>query len=150
MKIPEDFRELLRFLNYQNVDYLIVGGYALAFHGAPRFTGDLDLFIATSETNAKQLLRALDKFGMGSLGLKTEDFMFPDTVVQLGYPPLRVDILTEITGVKWDRAWQNRVCAEIDELKLNFLGLEDLIDNKKAVGRNIDLGDIDRLLEQRD
>ena len=150
MKIPEDFKELLRFLNSQNVEFLIVGGYALAFHGVPRFTGDLDLFVATSTANAKQLILALEKFGMGSLGLKSEDFMSPDTVVQLGYPPLRIDILTEISGVKWDQAWRNRVSIDLDGIRLNFLSREDLIENKKAVGRHVDLGDLDRLLEQQD
>ncbi len=148
MKIPEDFKELLRFLNYQNVEYLIVGGYALAYHGVPRFTGDLDLLVATSKINAEGILKALDTFGMGSLGLKQEDFMLPDKVIQLGYPPLRIDFLTEITGVSWNQAWQNRVSEKIDGILLNFLSRNDLIENKKAVGRPVDLGDLDRLLKQ--
>ena len=112
----------------------------------PRFTGDLDLFVAISQQNADEILNALDDFGMGTLGLKQEDFMEPDNVIQIGYPPLRVDILTGISGISWINAWQNRVSAMIEGTHVSFLSRDDLIKNKEAVGRPVDLGDLDRLL----
>jgi len=89
MEVQPDFRDVLKLFNEHEVDYLIVGGYALAFHGAPRYTGDIDIFIRPDQDNAQRVMKALDAFGFGSVGLKTEDFQYPDKVVQLGVPPVR-------------------------------------------------------------
>ncbi len=104
MEVQPDFRELLALLNKYKVEYLIVGGYALAFHGAPRFTGDIDIFVRPEPQNAARILNALHEFGFGSLGLTEEDFSTPHNVVQLGTPPVRVDLVTSLTGVSWEDA----------------------------------------------
>src|SRR4030042_3529792 len=108
MEIQKDFKELLELLNSHKVEYLVVGGYALAFHGAPRFTGDIDLFVKADARNAKRILSALDKFGFGSLNLSEADFTSPDNVIQLGVPPVRVDLITSLTGIPWDKARAGR------------------------------------------
>jgi hypothetical protein len=113
MDLPKDFSELLESFNATGVEYLLVGGYALAHHGAPRYTGDLDLFVHATPENARRILEALEAFGFGSLGLTVEDFSAPDRVVQLGRPPVRVDILTSINGVTWDEAKQG---VDLDSL----------------------------------
>ncbi len=104
MEVQPDFKELLGLFNAHHVDYLIVGGYALAFHGAPRFTGDLDLFVKPDPQNAQRILEALNDFGFGLLGLTREDFIQPERVVQLGVPPVRLDLITSLTGVTWPEA----------------------------------------------
>ena len=105
METQPDFRELLALFNARHVEYLIVGGYALAFHGAPRFTGDLDIFVKPDAVNAQRILHALEAFGFASVGLTRSDFERLDQVVQLGVPPVRIDLITSITGVSWDEAW---------------------------------------------
>ena len=145
MEIPEDFKELLRSLNSNKVDYLIVGGYALGHHGVPRYTGDLDLFVAANRHNAVALLRSFDEFGFGSLDLKSNDFTEPGNIIQIGYPPIRVDFLTQITGVEWEEAWKSRVETKLGGVPVQVISREHLIQNKKATGRPVDLGDVDRL-----
>jgi hypothetical protein len=101
MEVQKDFKELLELFNALKVQYLIVGGYTLAYHGAPRYTGDIDIFVKPDSENACQILKALDEFGFGSVGLKEEDLKNPNKVVQLGYPPVRIDIITSISGISW-------------------------------------------------
>ena len=105
MEVQPDFKDLLELFNAHKVEYLIVGGYALAFHGAPRYTGDIDILVWPKTANAKRILNALDKFGFGSVGLTKDDFQNPDKVVQLGVPPVRIDIMTSITGVSLEDAF---------------------------------------------
>lgn len=109
MEIQNDFKDLLALFNAHKVDYLVVGGYALAFHGSPRYTGDLDLLIRSTAANAERILTALTALGFGSLNLESEDFEKPDTVIQLGVPPVRVDLLTSLTGVTWKDAFESRI-----------------------------------------
>ncbi len=109
MEIQEDFKELLELFNAHKVEYLIVGGYALAFHGAPRFTGDIDLLVKADSANAKRILEALEEFGFGSLELSEADFISPHNVIQLGVPPVRVDIMTSLTAVGWEKAEADKV-----------------------------------------
>ena len=109
MDVQPDFKDLLELFNARGVNCIIVGGYALAFHGAPRTTGDIDLFVGTAPDNAKRVLEALDEFGFGSVGLTRRDFETPDQVIQLGVPPVRVDIVTSLTGVSWDEAYDGGV-----------------------------------------
>jgi hypothetical protein len=144
-KIPQDFKELIELLNSHKVEYLIVGSYALAFHGAPRFTGDIDLFVKPEGDNAKHILAAIDEFGFGSLKFSESDFTSPDNVVQLGVPPVRVDIMTSLTGVSWEKAEAGKVRGSYGETIVSFISKKDLIANKKALGRNKDLADIEAL-----
>ena len=145
MEIPEDFSELLKSLNSNRVEYLIVGGYALGYHGAPRYTGDLDLFVGTDFENATALIQSIDDFGFGSLGLEKKDFTEPGNVIQIGHPPIRVDFLTQISGVDWTEAWENRIATTLAGIPVHVISKEHLMRNKKAIGRPVDLGDVDRL-----
>ena len=145
MEIQPDFKELLVLLNAHGVDYLIVGGYALAYHGAPRFTGDLDVFISTTPVNAGKVYSALNDFGFGSVGLTPEDFSRADHVIQLGVPPVRIDFVTTIDGVDWTVAWAGRNHGEYGGVPVYFLGKSEFIKNKKAVGRLKDLADVEAL-----
>ena len=147
MEIQKDFKELLELLNAHEVEYLVVGGYALAFHGAPRFTGDIDLFVKPDAQNAKRVLSALDEFGFGSLNLSQADFTSPDNVIQLGVPPVRVDIMTSLTGIPWDKARAGRTPGSYSGITVHFIGREDLIANKHALGRKKDLADLEALGE---
>lgn len=148
MKVQSDFRELLGLFNGHNVEYLIVGGYALAFHGAPRYTGDLDIFIKPDVENAHRILLALAGFGFDSLGLVTEDFTHPDNVVQLGVPPVRVDLISSLTGVTWLEAFAGKVEGAYGDINAPFIGREQFIANKRAIGRKKDMADIEALGEE--
>ncbi len=145
MEIPKDFKELLELLNAKKVEYLIVGGYALAFHGAPRFTGDIDLLVKPDLQNAKRILSALEDFGFGSLKLSEVDFTSPDNVIQLGNPPVRVDIMTSITAIDWEKAQTSKVQGNYGNTTAYFISKEDFITNKRALGRKKDLADIEAL-----
>jgi len=150
MELQRDFSELLTLFNAHGVDYMVVGGYALAFHGAPRFTGDLDLFVKPDENNARKVVQALDEFGFGSIGLTAADFLTTEKVVQLGVPPVRVDIVTSITGVAWDDAAHNRVEGRYGDVTVSYIGKNDFIANKKSLGRHKDIADIEALGEKTD
>jgi len=128
-----------------NAEYLIVGGYAVGVHGHPRYTGDLDVWLNATPLNADRILRSLSEFGFSSFKLTQEDFTKPGNVIQLGYPPLRIDLLTEIDGVRFEECFTNRKEVKIDGLTVNFIGYEDLLKNKKESGRPRDIDDIDHL-----
>jgi hypothetical protein len=145
MEIQKDFKELLELFNAHKVKYLIVGGYALAFHGAPRFTGDIDLLVKPDSENAKRILAALAEFGFGSLNLSHKDFTSQGNVVQLGVPPVRIDIMTSLTGVSWQEAQTNKVISNYGDTPVFFIGKECFIANKKALGRKKDLADLEAL-----
>lgn len=146
MQLDRDFKEFVALLNAHNVRYLIVGGYAVAAHGLPRYTGDFDTWIWLSKENAQRVLGVLDEFGFGGLAITEEDFSREDSVVQLGYPPHRIDLLTSISGVNFEDAWLRRLDVEIEGEVVGFIGREDLIANKRAVGRPQDLADVARLI----
>jgi hypothetical protein len=148
MEVQKDFRELLELFNKNNVEYMIVGGYALAFHGAPRYTGDLDIFIRPHSINAQRILRALEAFGFESVGLTAADFERPDNVIQLGVPPVRVDIVTSLTGISWESAFENRVQGRYGDVQVQYIGREQFIRNKRSIGRQKDLADIEALGEE--
>jgi hypothetical protein len=143
--LSKDFKEFVALLNAHQVDYLVVGGYAMALHGRPRHTGDLDIWIRRSPEQSDRLMAALDEFGFGNLGLKAADFLETGQVVQLGYPPFRIDLLTDIDGVDFEVAWTNRETVSHDGLTLNFIGLNDLKANKRASGRARDIDDLEQL-----
>lgn len=142
MQLSPDFRELLECFDRHDVRYLVVGGWALAAHGVPRLTKDLDLWVWPDVGNADAVLRALDDFGFADLGLVQGDFVEPDVVVQLGYPPNRVDLLTTPSGVDFDECWTDRMDVMLDGLSVPFIGLEGLKANKRASGRAQDLVDV--------
>ena len=148
--VSKDFEELLAFLSSRKVRALIVGGYAFSFHARPRYTKDIDIWIEPTPDNAQRLLQALDDFGFGSLGLKVEDLSEPGQIVQLGFPPNRVDLLTSIKGLSFNEAWQSRVEDSYGEARVSYLGMDDLIRNKKAVGRLQDQADVEILESFRD
>jgi len=145
-KLQADLREFIRLLNSHGVEYLVVGGHAVAFHGHPRFTGDIDFFVRTTPPNAQRLLAVLNEFGFGSVGITERDFTEPGRVVQLGRPPNQIDILTSISGVDFDSAWQSRIESVMDEQPAMIIGQKELLRNKKAAGRQKDLADVGKLL----
>jgi len=148
MEIQKDFKELLELFNAHKVEYLVVGGYALAFHGAPRFTGDIDLLVKPDSENAKRILTALAEFGFGSLDLSEADFTAPQNVIQLGMPPVRIDIMTSVTGVSWEKAMAGKVQGSYGDTTVHFISRDDLIANKQALGRKKDLADLEALEEE--
>jgi len=143
--LSKDFKEFIELLNGHNVRYLVVGGYAVAFHGYPRYTKDLDVWIELSPENADKVIKALEAFGFGSLGLKPKDFLESNQIIQLGYPPNRIDILTSLTELKFEDCYTARVEVDIQGLKINFIDLENLKHNKRATGRPQDLADAENL-----
>lgn len=142
-----DYRERLALFNAHEVAYVIVGAYALSFHGAPRFTGDIDIYVRPTPDNARRVLAALSDFGFASLGLTPDDFQRPDQVVQLGVPPVRIDLITSLTGVTWDEADAGKVRATGGDLPVFFLGRDQYVANKRATGRKKDLADLESLDE---
>ncbi len=145
MKLGSEFQELLRLFEECGVKYLVVGAHALAFYGFPRNTKDLDIFHEPSPENADRILKALDLFGFGSLGMSRSDFSEPGLVIQLGYPPNRVDLISQISGVEFGEAWENRQHMTLDGVAVPFISLEDFVRNKRASGRLSDLADLERL-----
>lgn len=145
MVLNQDFKEFIQSLNENKVKYLVIGGYAVAFHGHPRYTKDLDVWVELSQQNASNLVNALDAFGFGSLGLKAADFLEPDQVIQLGYPPNRIDILMTPKGVDFATCYEQRVLVDIDGTTCSFIALENLLKNKRATGRHQDLADVENL-----
>jgi len=145
MEIQSDFKELLELFNAEGVEYLIVGAYALVFHGAPRSTGDMDLWVRPDPQNARRVLAALHRFGFGSLNLKADDFTDVNGVIQLGFPPVRIDIIMSITEVSWEEAFADRQVGEYGGVPTFFIGREALIRNKQAIGRLKDLADVEAL-----
>ena len=149
MIFEQDFIDFIELLNLHHVEYMIVGAHALAYHGRPRHTGDLDIWIKPSLENATKMITVLNDFGFGSLGLTEQDFLKDNYVTQLGYPPLRIDILNAISGVEFDEAYSNKINGEVDDLRVNFINVGEFIKNKEATGRKKDLGDIASLKKRQ-
>jgi hypothetical protein len=141
----KDFREFVALLIKHKVEYLIVGGYAVGIHGYPRYTGDLDIWLNTTEENAARVLKAVNEFGFSSFNLTIEDLMKEGNVIQLGYPPLRIDLLNQIDGVAFIECYANKKVIEIDKLEINFISYADLLKNKRASNRPQDAADLDNL-----
>jgi len=140
-----DFREFVELLHQHKVRYLITGGYAVGVYGHPRFTGDLDIWIASTLENGEKLVNVCNDFGLASFGLTAQDFTKPEQIIQIGYPPFRIDLITSIDGVEFEDAYPNRNVIEVDGMQVSFIGLEDLKANKKATGRGRDLEDLKAL-----
>jgi len=145
MILNKDFRELLHLLNDHGVEYLVVGGYAAILYGHVRATGDIDLWVKSTIENGKATLAALHDFGFGSLSIDEHDFTRNDSIIQLGYPPYRVDFLTTIDGVSFETCYENRHVVYYEDLPIPFINLEDLKTNKRASGRLKDLADLEAL-----
>lgn len=146
-----DFRDMVLALADEQTEFLLVGAYAVSFHGHARTTGDMDVWVRPTAANASRVRRALVRFGapLAALGIHEGDFARDDMVVQLGVPPRRIDLLTSISGVRWDDAWPNRVEVAWQGRRVAFLGLDDLLHNKRTSGRPKDLVDVDELERRR-
>lgn len=141
----QDFKEFIELLIKNKAEYLIVGGYAVGVHGHPRYTGDLDIWLNPSQQNAELILKSVNEFGFSSFNLTVSDFTKPGNVIQLGYPPLRIDLLTAIDGVTFEECFQNMRQVTIGNLTVNFIGYNDLLRNKRESGRPKDIDDIENL-----
>ncbi len=149
IRLAEDFRDLLRVFVAREVRFLVVGAYALAVLGRPRATGDLDVWINATPTNARRAFGALREFGAPLRELRVADLASPGVVFQIGLPPLRIDILTAIDGVEFARAWPRRLQADFDGVEVGVIGREDFLANKRATGRIKDRADAERLEPRR-
>ena len=143
--LSPDFKEFIELLNAHNVEYLIVGGYALAFHGHPRYTKDIDVWIAANPENAQRMLNVLKDFGFSSLALSRQDFLEEDNIIQLGFPPNRIDILTSVDGIEFENSTPQSSVIEVDGVNIHLIGIHNLIENKIACGRLQDLADVEKL-----
>lgn len=142
--LPTDFKEFIKLLNKNNVQYLVIGGYAVVYHGYVRSTNDIDIWIDISKENIKRLLKALEEFGFSSLNLKEEDFS-PNQIIQLGYPPSRIDLITTPAGVDFETCYKTKEQATIDNINISIIDLTNLIKTKKASNRTRDLADVEEL-----
>ena len=145
MDISRDFKELLELLNAHDVRYVVAGAHALAFHGAPRYTGDIDICILPQPDNAARMIAVLREFGFGSLGLTAADLQEDGQIVQLGFPPTRIDLMTSLTGVSWEEIEAGKVAGELGGVGVHFVGKREYVKNKRAVGRLKDLADIEAI-----
>ena len=142
--LPRDFKEFIELLNKNNVRYIVIGGYAVVYHGYVRSTNDIDIWIDIREDNIKKLIKVLDEFGFSSLSIKEADFL-PNQIVQLGYPPNRIDLITTPAGIEFETCYESKEQVSIDDTAVNIIDLENLIKAKKASNRTRDLADIEEL-----
>ncbi len=145
IRLPRDFKEFLQFLNSKQVEYLLIGGYAVGYHGYPRPTGDIDIWIAVHPQNAKKLVTALKAFGFDVPELSEALFLKEEQIVRMGIPPLRIDITTKISGVDFDECFAQRIVDQLDGIEVSVISLKHLRANKKASGRLKDLNDLENL-----
>lgn len=145
IRLPEDFREFLKLLKENKVEYLLVGGYAVGFYGYPRPTGDMDIWISNKRENAEKVNLVLNEFGFSSPELSAELFMLEKSIVRMGVPPFKLEIITFIDGVEFEKCFSEKTTAEIDGVEVNLISLENLKTNKKASGRLKDLNDLENL-----
>lgn len=143
--LHEDFKELLILLENNEVEYLLIGGYAVSFYGYPRYTGDMDIWYNSNRVNSQKLLNVLEQFGFASINLNIEDFMEENSIIQIGYPPIRVDFVNKIDGLLFEESYQKRSYKTFDNINFKIINLEDLKINKKASGRLRDLDDLEHL-----
>ena len=145
IQLHPDFKDFLRLLNENQVDYLLIGGYAVAYHGYPRPTGDLDIWVRAVPSNASRIVVALRAFGFAAVDLNEELFLPSRSLIRMGFPPYRIEISTQISGVQFEACWRNRIETSLDGVKVCLLGLGDLRVNKAASGRAKDIADLDNL-----
>ena len=145
MKVEKDYEELLQLFNKHSVKYCIVGSYALAFYARPRYTKDMDILVGHYPENARRILTALREFGFGSLPLSEQDFTEPGQIIQLGYEPVRIDLITSIKGMDFEKIWENRSWGQYGRQQVFFISLNDLVESKKKADRNQDRADLEVL-----
>jgi len=145
IQLPPDFKEFLKLLNKHKVEYLLVGGYAVGYYGYPRATADMDIWIAVNPTNANRMVTALNEFGFDVPELTTDLFLEENKIIRMGVPPVRLEIITTISGVDFDTCFQQKEQGKIDGIEINIIDLENLRKNKKASGRYKDLNDLENL-----
>jgi predicted nucleotidyltransferase len=143
--LPPDFKDFLRLLNSHRVEYLLVGGYAVGYHGYPRATADMDLWIAMTAANAQKVTAVLREFGFESPELRPDLFLEKEKVIRMGLPPVRIEILTTLSGVDFDGCYSRREIIDLDGVEVNLISLDDLKKNKQAAGRHQDLNDLEHL-----
>ena len=148
IKLEKDILDFVALCNKHEVRYLVIGGYAVSIHGHPRSTKDIDVCIEMSELNASKMISVINEFGFGSLKLNKEDFLKKDLVTQLGFPPLRIDILSDLDGVNFEEAWNNKKIVTFEHVPVNFIGYNELLIVKQKSGRSQDIADIE-LLKKR-
>ena len=149
MKTEKDFEELLKLFNKNKVRYCIVGAYAVAFYAEPRYTKDMDIFVEPDKDNAHRIIKSLEEFGFKSLGLEEIDFIQKGKIIQLGFEPVRIDLITSIKGCNFKDAWKNRTIGFYGDQKVIFIGLNELIKNKKKTGRKQDGVDVSILMSKK-
>ena len=145
IQLPPDFKEFLKLLNSYRVEYLLVGGYAVGYHGYPRATGDMDLWVAVRQNNAEKLVVVLREFGLNAPQLSADIFLQEDQIIRMGVPPMRIELLTTISGVDFDSCYSERIVDVIDSVEVNIINLKHLKQNKQASGRYKDLDDLQYL-----
>ena len=145
MKVQKDYEEFLKLLNRSNAKYVIVGAYALAYHAKPRYTKDMDIFIEPTVENATAILQAIKDFGFRETDLTPKDIVEEDKILQLGYEPIRIDILSSLSGCIFSEVWENRIKGKYGNTEVYFIRKDDLLKNKRASGRKQDIVDIDLL-----
>ena len=145
MNLQKDLKEFVELLNALDVRFLVVGAFAVAYHGYPRYTSDIDIFVEKSANNAELLIEAIHEFGFGHIGLTKDDFMQKDKVIQLGVAPNRIDVMTFLSGVSFEEAWSSREVGELGGISLPFISRDMLKRNKAATGRSQDLADLEHL-----
>jgi predicted nucleotidyltransferase len=143
--LTKDFKDFVELLIKHQVEYLIIGGYAVGIHGYPRYTGDLDVWLNPTNKNSENILNAVKEFGFSSNNLTVDDFTKKGNIIQLGYPPIRIDLLTEIDGVQFKECYKNREKIKIQGINIDFISYNDLIKNKTASGRHRDLDDLENM-----
>ncbi|TAH49558.1 MAG: hypothetical protein EYC68_16730 [Chloroflexota bacterium] len=145
IELPSDFQDFLKLLNVHGVEYLVVGGYAVIYHGYPRATQDLDIWIAVHSENAKRVVATLEEFGFGSPELTTDLFLKDENIVRMGIAPIRIEVTTRISGVEFQESYREKIVDDMDGIPVNIISLKDLRRNKKASGRYKDLNDLENL-----
>lgn len=145
IRLPKDFSEFLRLLNSKQVEYLLIGGWAVGYYGYPRATGDMDIWVSRKKENADKLIETFKEFGFDIPDLSTDLFTKENQITRIGVPPLRIEVLTTISGVTFDECYSNRKIADLDGVKINLIGLGDLKKNKAAAKRYRDLDDLENL-----
>ena len=145
IRLPPDFKEFLNLLNSHQVEYLLIGGYAVGYHGYPRATAEMDLWVSIHEQNAERLVTVLKKFGFNVPELSANLFMKTNQIVRMGIPPMRIELLTTISGVSFEECYRERIIDEIDGVEVSIINLRHLRINKRASGRHKDLDDLEHL-----
>ncbi|MCY7362616.1 MAG: hypothetical protein LH629_11215 [Ignavibacteria bacterium] len=148
-QLNQDYREFIELLKEKEVEYIVVGAFAMAFHGHPRFTGDIDFWVRNTESNALKVYSAIIEFGFPPENLKESDFTSDDLIFQMGYPPVRIDVLTSIEALDFEECYNRKDVKLIDDLRIPFLSIDDLKKNKEAVGRKKDLADLEELKKRK-